>query len=76
MDDMGRISKRKVSDFDLKTNKCIYCKEIFKDLTIYENDDHEEGCNWRYYLTCMSCGHKNYLAVLTEERECKCEDKP
>jgi len=66
------MSKKKISDFDLKINRCIYCKETFKDHTIYENDEHGVDCPWKYYLRCLSCGSKNHLSILTENMECTC----
>lgn len=68
-----KISKKKITDFDLKSEFCIYCKERFKDLTVYEEDEHEKNCCWHYYLICLSCGNKNNLALLTDQKECKCK---
>nr|HOP08701.1 hypothetical protein [Candidatus Methanofastidiosa archaeon]HPR42211.1 hypothetical protein [Candidatus Methanofastidiosa archaeon] len=73
MENKDRISNRKIDDFDLKIMRCIYCKENFKDHTVYETAEHEEDCLWRYYLVCLSCGHRNYLSVLTDHMECNCD---
>jgi len=72
----NKISKKKISEFKLKSEYCIYCKEKFKDLNIYEDDDHKEDCCWKYYLVCLSCGKRNNLALLTDHTECNCnQDK-
>jgi len=69
------VSEKTIDDFDLAARHCIYCKEPFRDLTVYKDPSHKKGCCWRYYLRCISCGMKNEIARLTDKHECTCEEE-
>lgn len=67
------VSERKFEEFDLETDSCMYCNEKFRNHTVYERDEHESGCCWKYYVICVSCGKENSLAQISKDKSCTCK---